>query len=657
MDGETGKVLRERISALESEVASLRAAEAGHPSRLLEAIVNADSNVVYAKDLQGRYLLVNDRYCAASGYARERLIGRTPVEIDPRDFAAQFIAHDREVIESGRAMSFREIAELADGRHVFHSIKFPIRDAGGCVCAVGGISTDVTEQNRLEASLRESEEKFRLAFHANPLSINLNRLTDGVYLDINEGFTRLMGYTREEVIGRSSLELNVWADPADRERLVRGLATSGRVDGLRARFKRKSGTIAIGVMSARVLTIKGEKVVLSLTSDITQEVDLEERYRQAHKMEAIGRLAGGVAHDFNNLLIPILSYAEMIRESLDAGDTRLGMLDEILRAGNRAAGLTRQILAFSRKQVLDMQPLDLGALIRDLEKMLARLLKENIVLRTDLAADVRVRGDRTQVEQILLNLVVNAGDAMPDGGSLTIELRPETLDGEAIGRFVEKPARGRYAAIAVRDTGTGMDPATLEHLFEPFFTTKEKGKGTGLGLATVFGIVKQHEGHIRVYSEPGLGTTFKVYLPLSDEPAAEAPAEPKRSAVRGGTESILVVEDDASVRRLVRGALEGAGYPVIVAEHAGAALRMLEDGSLGAGPRLLVTDLIMPGMNGKELHQILRSKLPALRVLFMSGYADDVIGRNDLIEAGASLLSKPFEVRELLRRVRGILDG
>ena len=657
MGQDSEQVLRQRIAALESEVASLRAATGGSAARLMESILNATDNLVYAKDLQSRYLLVNDRFCTARGLTREKIIGKLPSEIDPGKHTAEYLAHDREVIEAGSLMSFREIAELPDGRHEYLSIKFPIFDGPGHIGAVGGISTDVTEQARLESSLRESEEKFRLAFHANPLAINLNRLSDGMYLDINEGFSRLMGYSREEAIGKSSLELNIWADPADRERLVHGLSTSGRVDSLRARFCRKNGTVAIGVMSARLLTMQGQTVVLSLTSDITQEVDLEERYRQAQKMEAIGRLAGGVAHDFNNLLVPILSYAEMIRESLDADDTRLGMVDEILRAGNRAAGLTRQILAFSRKQVLDTRPLDLGALVRDLEKMLVRLLKENIVLRTAAPTGIRVRADRTQVEQILLNLVVNAGDAMPNGGNLTIELSEETLDGEVVGRFIEKPAPGRYAVIAVRDTGTGMDRGTLEHMFEPFFTTKEQGKGTGLGLATVFGIVKQHEGCLWVHSEPGLGTTFKIYLPISGEPAAEPPARPDGPAAYGGSETIMVVEDEPSVRHLVFGALKFGGYPVIVAENAAAALRMLEDDSLSAGLRLLVTDLVMPGMNGRELHQVLRSRFPTLRVLFMSGYADDVIGGHGLFDAGASFLQKPFEVRELLRRVRDILDG
>jgi two-component system cell cycle sensor histidine kinase/response regulator CckA len=513
------------------------------------------------------------------------------------------------------------------------------------------------EQARLETSLRESEEKFRLAFHANPLSINLNRMTDGMYLDINEGFTRLMGYTPEDVLGKSSLELSIWVDPTDRQKLVSGLTSTGRVDGLRARFRRKNGDIGIGVMSARVLKIGGETVVLSLTSDITQEVDLEERFRQAQKMEAIGRLAGGVAHDFNNLLIPILSYAEMVKESMSPDDQRRSMLDEILRAGNRAAGLIRQILAFSRKQVLEVRSLDLGALVKDLKKMLVRLLKEDIELRTELKTGICVRADRTQIEQILMNLAVNSGDAMPDGGVITISVQEETLVGGMIGRFAEEPTPGRYAVIAVRDTGIGMDGATQQHVFEPFFTTKAAGKGTGLGLATVFGIVKQHGGYIWVYSEHGLGTTFKIYLPLCEgavEAALQAPRPPQAFE---GSEAILVVDDERSVRTLVCDALAAHGYRVIAAENTAAALRMLEDGRLNEGLRLLVTDVIMPGMNGKELHHILQNSIASLRVLFMSGYADEVIGRHGLIEAGVNFLQKPFEVQGLLLKVRAVLDG
>ena len=385
-----------------------------------------------------------------------------------------------------------------------------------------------------EAALRESEEKFRLAFHTIPLAINLNRVADGVYVDINEGFTHLTGYSREDVLGRSSLDLSIWVDPADRERLVRGLTTSGFVSELRARFRRKNGEVGTGVMSARVMKVNDEDVILSITRDITAELDLEERYRQAQKMEAIGRLAGGVAHDLNNLIIPMLSYAEMVQQTIPVDDERHAMLEEVLAAARRAAALTRQILAFSRKQVVQLKAVDLNDLIAGFRSMIVRLLRENIEVRTLLAPGLGpVWGDQMQIEQVLMNLVLNAGDAMPDGGTLTIATGTASAEeARAAGAPVGSTAE-RTALISVSDTGSGMDADTLSHAFEPFFTTKERG--TGLGLATVFTIVSQHQGSIAVRSEPRKGTTFTVYLPFSSQGDLSAPVDAGSAASLQGS--------------------------------------------------------------------------------------------------------------------------
>ncbi len=545
------------------------------PTALLQTIGNHTPNLIYVKDLQGRFLLVNDRFCEALGLSRKEVVGRTPHELFAAPIAESHLANDRQVAASGKTMTFPEFAELPDGRHEYVSTKFPVTDRTGRLAAVGGVSVDITAQKKVEASLRESEEKFRLAFQANPLAINLNGLADGKYLDINEGFTRLMGYSREEVLGKTSVELGIWAEAADRERLVGELSSTGRVEDLRARFRRKNGEIGIGLMSARVLSIAGERVILSLTRDITAEVELEEKYRQAQKMEAVGRLAGGVAHDFNNLLVPLLSYAEMLGQTLAPEDERRYMVEEILHAGRRAANLTRQILAFSRKQVLEVGALDLNRLVGEFQAMIARLLRENIEVRLELAPDLPlVWADRTQLEQVLMNLAVNAGDAMPAGGRLTIQT--------CAGRDPDDPAAEPGAVLVVSDTGLGMSADTLSHLFEPFFTTKEPGKGTGLGLATVFGIVQQHRGQIRVASTPGQGTSFRIYLPLAGRSEAPAAARPAASGGLEGTETVLVVEDDERVRALVSGVLRGRGYTVQVAEDAAAALRLFAGG--GPGP-------------------------------------------------------------------------
>jgi PAS domain S-box-containing protein len=658
----------ERIAELERELAELRrnagaAISYGHGSTewdrtLLESVINNTQNIVYVKDLAGRYILVNARFCQIFGLPRESIVGKLPGEVYSPKLSTNHLANDQLVAASRKAMTFVERLDLADGSHEYISTKFPILDAAGNVAAVGGISTDVTLRKKAEMLLRESEEKFRLTFHGNPLAIALNRLVDGQYIDSNDSFTRIMGYTREDALGKTSLDLGIWADPDERARMVADLMANGRVDNMRLRFKRKNGELVTGEMTARRLTLNGEEVILSLTRDINMEVDLEDRYRQAQKMEAIGRLAGGVAHDFNNLLIPVLSYAEMVKERVGADEESLAMLDEILHAGNRAAQLTRQILAFSRKQVMDMVPLDLNQLIGGFRDLIGRLLKENIQVRTVLAPGIRsVRADRMQIEQILMNLAVNAGDAMPDGGILTIETGEHVLGGEEAGRFADTPTAGRYVTVTVTDTGVGMSADTLQHIFEPFFTTKEQGRGTGLGLATVFGIVKQHAGHVWVRSEPGKGSTFRIYLPLTEQAASTPDGKSADAEPPGGRETVLVVEDDEAVRELVCLALKNNGYRVVAAAHAEEALRIVDAKDPGKQPALLLTDVIMPGTNGRELQQALTGRIPTLRVLFMSGYADEVIARHGILEEGLHLLQKPFAVRDLLLKVRAVLDG
>jgi two-component system, cell cycle sensor histidine kinase and response regulator CckA len=623
---------------------------------VLDAIVRHSSDLIYVKDLDSRYLLVNDRFCVAIGLTRDQVVGRTAADVLPRALADECTANDHKVLESGTTMTFVEHVDLPGEKRDLVSTRFPVRDEQGRVVAVAGLSVDVTDQHRAEASLRASEEKFRLAFNLNPLAINLNALKDGRYLEINEGFTRLMGYTREDVLGRSSVELGIWCEPADRLRLVEELREAGRTANLRARFRRKDGTIGIGVMSAAVVRIGGEDVILSLTSDVTREVELEEEMRQAQKMEALGRLAGGIAHDFNNLLVPILGYAEMLADTLAPDDQRREMTAAVLDAGHRAAALTRQILAFSRSQVLDIKPISLNDLISSFRPMLRRLVSEAIETRfeVDPAAPI-VQADRVQVEQILLNLAVNAADAMPSGGVLTVETGLGTQDAPVGGVFADEPSPGRYATITVRDTGVGMSAETMAHLFEPFFTTKQAGKGTGLGLATVFGIVKQHRGNVWAASEQGRGATFRVYLPLATGPAlARDPDAGRQTESRRGSERVLVVEDDLHVRRFVCEALEACGYSVRSADSPAEALKECESWTGADVPRILVTDMVMPGASGRELYEALKARFPTLRVLFVSGYAPGLA--RGALEQPLDLLQKPFSVDALLLKVRAVLD-
>ncbi len=388
--------------------------------------------------------------------------------------------------------------------------------------------------------------------------------------------------------------------------------------------------------------------------DISQRRELEDQLRQSRKLETLGNLAGGIAHDFNNLLSPIIGYAELGMEQLRPGDPLHVDLGHILKAAGRAADLTRQILAFSRKQMLEVEIIDLNDLLADIETMLRRLIGEAITIQVLVCPrPALIRVDRSQIEQVVLNMAINARDAMPDGGTLTIETTEVHLDHHYVEQHAEV-VEGDYVLLSVSDTGTGIDEAIRDRIFEPFFTTKERGKGTGLGLATAFGIVRQHQGHLWVYSEPGHGTTFKIYLPrVEGTPrAAATEATPELTPPASG-QCILVVEDDAMVRELVCDTLGGQGYRILEAGDPDSAL---EHAARTADIDLLLTDVILPKMNGRELHRQLAARLPGLKVLYMSGYTENVIADQGMLHAGVDFIQKPFSVRTLLHKVREVLE-
>ncbi|HEY1178936.1 MAG TPA: ATP-binding protein, partial [Phytomonospora sp.] len=402
----------------------------------------------------------------------------------------------------------------------------------------------------------------------------------------------------------------------------------------------------------------GRAPLAYVATDITERKQLEEQFRQAQKMEAVGQLAGGVAHDFNNLLAVMTSYTGMLLADLPADDPARADLEEIRRAAERAAGLTRQLLAFSRQQVLQPRILDVNAVVRDLEKMLARVLREDVRLETALTPTLgRVHADPGQLEQVIVNLAVNARDAMPAGGMLTIETADVELD-EAYCRARADVTPGPYVMLAVSDTGVGMDAATQARIFEPFFTTKDVGKGTGLGLSTVYGIVKQSGGHVAVYSEPGLGTTFKVYLPRASTSPAGRPRSGSHPALHHGSGTVLLVEDDAQVRAAARRILARAGYTVLEAASGPEALRLCAERPQSAGPiDLLLTDMVMPEMGGRELAARVRVLHPAAATAFMSGYTADAVLRHGVVDPGSVFIQKPFTPETLTQKVREGLSG
>jgi nitrogen-specific signal transduction histidine kinase len=392
-----------------------------------------------------------------------------------------------------------------------------------------------------------------------------------------------------------------------------------------------------------------------MAHDITRRKSIEGQLLQAQKMEAVGRLAGGIAHDFNNLLTAIFGSSELLLQDLSVDDRRRTDVEDIKQAAQRAAALTRQLLAFSRQQVLAPQVLDMNALITDLEKMLRRVIGEDVEFRTVLAPDLgAVLADPGQLEQVIMNLAVNARDAMPQGGKLTVETANVDLD-DAYAQAHVPVVPGRYAMLAVSDTGIGMDTQVKAHIFEPFFTTKEQGKGTGLGLATVHGIVKQSDGHIWVYTEPGQGTSFKIYLPRVEaaaEPPAPKPAPP--SSLRG-SETVLLVEDEEAVRNLTRRVLEAHGYTVLTAADGPEALRLA---SRHNGPiHLLLTDVVMPNMGGRQLAERVVAARHETKVLYLSGYTDDAIVHHGVLDPGIAFLQKPFTPQGLARKLREVLDA
>jgi two-component system, cell cycle sensor histidine kinase and response regulator CckA len=470
----------------------------------------------------------------------------------------------------------------------------------------------------------------------------------------NEGFTRLTGYGRDEVLGRNCRFLQGKDTSAEAVGAIRDAIRAARPCFVEVLNYRKDGTPFWNALSIAPITEDGQLThFVGVQTDITAFKQMEFQLRQSQKMEAIGHLAGGVAHDFNNLLTVINGCCELLRINHGVRDDATPLVDEIHRAGERAATLTRQLLAFSRKTVLQPRVLPLNDLVTDFQKMIGRLIGEDIDLATDFRADPGlVRVDPGQMEQVLMNLVVNARDAMPKGGTVTIGTREVFLDDDYVRRF-EDLRPGRYVLVTVNDTGCGMDKATLSRMFEPFFTTKPVGKGTGLGLAMVYGILKASGGHVAVESEKGRGTTFNLFLPAVDEPETSALA-PSRYVQPGGTETVLLVEDEDGVRKLARQALEARGYRVLEASDGEMALDLCREhpGEID----LLLSDVVMPRMSGRELREHVIAMSPNTRVLFTSGYTDDAVLRHGVSESESEFLQKPFSIHALLRKVREVLD-
>jgi two-component system, cell cycle sensor histidine kinase and response regulator CckA len=595
--------------------------------------------------LDGRILDCNDACARIFGYAsREELIASplTNRSVRPGDQDA-FMTRLK---EEKSLTNYEHCLRRKDGSTVWLlGSAHLVEGKNGALAVNEETLIDITER-------KKAEEIFRTAFNANPEPITIATIAEGRYMDVNESFLRITGHRREEVIGRTSLELEFWKKPEDRARLVEKLWENNSVRDLEITYRTRSGEERIALDSAEVIEIAGQECIIAILRDITEQKFLEKQLRQTQKMEAVGQLSGGIAHDFNNLLGVIIGYSEILEQRLPQDHPLRKECGQIKKAGQSAASLTRQLLAFSRQQVLETKVLDLNSIVLHVEKMLRRLIGEHIDLRATLDPTLGcIKADQSQIEQVIINLALNARDAMPQGGKLMIETENVDLDEDYARRHPPQKS-GAYVLLTVADTGVGMDAETQSHIFEPFFTTKELGKGTGLGLSTVYGIVRQSGGHIWVYSELGQGTTFKIFLPRTGQAAHVEKSAPNlaTSSHSGGT--ILLVEDEDALRELTRNLLEADGYTVLEAERPDKAIEIAVRHS---GPiHLMLTDMVMPGMNGRVLAANLAPVRPEMKVVYMSGYTG--FTHPGLADTGVIFLAKPFTRETLLRKLHEVLE-
>jgi PAS domain S-box-containing protein len=620
---------------------------------------------IFRRTTDGKFITANPAMAEILGYqSAEELMSEvnevaSRLYVDPN----RQIEWERRLHEDERLVGFESQYRRKDGSFVWLSESArAVRNEQGAILYFEGIAEDVTERKRAEYELSESEERYRELVE-NARDIIYQHDLEGHYTSINKAGQQLTGYSLAE-----ALELNlrdtVAPEYLEKAREMLRLKLAGEiVTAYELELLTKDGDRIPVEANTRLVYQNSVPVgVQGIARDITERKRLEqalreseEQLRQSQKLEAIGQLAGGVAHDFNNLLTAINGYSALALRRVGDDHPITPYLEEIKKAGDRAANLTRQLLAFGRKQLLQPLALNLNDIVGDMIKLLKRLIGEDIQLVTKPGANLKqIKADPGQLEQVLVNLVVNARDAMPRGGIVTIETANATLDSTYASRHLDA-IPGEYVMLAISDTGTGMDQKTQSRIFEPFFTTKAKDKGTGLGLSTVYGIIRQSGGSIWVYSELGKGTTFKVYLPLVEEEPRQAVATASVASIIGGSETVLLVEDEDMVRKLARELLAEGGYTVLEANGGEEAIHLGKEHT--ARIDLLITDVVMPKLSGKEVAEQLRAIHPETRVLFMSGYTDEAIVHHGIVDSGIAFIQKPFSERALAQKIRDVLDA
>ncbi|MFI5096437.1 MAG: PAS domain S-box protein [Candidatus Acidiferrales bacterium] len=624
---------------------------------LFHLISENAADMIAVVDMEGKRLFNSLSYMKVLGYSPEELQSSSSFEqIHPDDRE-----HVRKAAEEARRSGIGKTLEYRI-RHK-NGMWLVLESTSSVICNHEGepeklviVNRDITERKRAEEAQRRSEADFRSVVEGAPYGIYRASMT-GRLLQVNPALQKMLGYDLADELLRKDLATDIFLHSGEYQRLTEILAGTEEIKDMEVEWKQQDGTAITVRCSGR--RINDENRVPAyfevFAEDVTEKRVLERQLRMAQKMEAIGRITGGIAHDFNNLLGVIIGYSRVLRKAVGADTALCEHALEIEKAGERAASLTKQLLAFSRQQVLTPEVLNINTLASDMQKMILRLLGEDIEVSLELDPALgTVMADQSQVEQVIMNLAVNARDAMPTGGKLKIRTANVELD-QTYTRNHPGSKAGHYVLLAVTDTGTGMDAGTLTHVFEPFFTTKERGKGTGLGLATVYGIVKQSNGYIGVDSAPGKGASFQIYLPRHTGETAVAGRKIDSVEKLCGSESILLVEDAEPLRKLEQTILEASGFHVLSAGNGEEALKVAA--RFGSTFDLLLTDVVMPGMNGRALAEQLTPRQPGMKVLYISGYADSFIAGHRVLDPEMHLLHKPFTEEVLIRKVREVLDG
>jgi len=648
--------LEQKVRELEESLARRKEAEAAllKSEQFLNTIIENIPDMIFVKDAQDlRFIRFNKAGEELLGYSRAELMGKNDHDFFPTQEADFFTEHDREVIDKARLVDIPEETILTrnKGRRLLHTKKIPIQDETGTPLYLLGISEDITERKQAEDAL----VKLSQAIEQSPAAIIITDAAGRIEF-VNPKFTQMSGYSAEEVLGQNLRLMEAGETSPEEYNQLWKTVTAGKVWHGEFHNRKKDGEQYWEAATISPIRDRegGISHFVAIKEDITERKKLEAQLLQSQKMEAVGLLAGGVAHDFNNMLMAIIGYGNILQMKMAEDDPLRSNVDKLLGAADRAAGLTQSLLAFSRKQVIHLQPVNLNEIIRKVDKFLARIIGEDIEIRsTFMEEPLNVNADSGQIEQVLMNLATNARDAMPQGGLLSIVTESVEIDSEHI-RHEGYFESGRYAVFSVTDSGTGMDPTTVKRLCEPFFTTKELGRGTGLGMSIVYGIVKQHGGFIEVYSEPGSGTTFRIHLPQlkGGEPVGTAP-QPQPQP-RKGTETILLAEDDAEIRKLSREVLTEFGYTVIEAADGEEAVRNFKEHRELI--QLLLLDLNMPRKNGKDAFDEIRTMDSHVRAIFISGYPVDDNQRKSMLEAGCDLIMKPVSPQNLLSKIREVLE-